>query len=114
MALSEFENKLFEKPVKEYCANKYPAHIRNELYLDYEIKDQSIILFTVRPRWDNPSETMKGMIAKATYVKSKKVWKLYWQRADLKWHGYEPKPAVKSVDKFIQVVEEDAYGCFYG
>ena len=114
MALSEFENKRFGNPVKAYCTNKYPAHIRNELYLDYEITDQSIILFTVRPRWKTPSKIVKSMIAKATYVKSKKTWKLYWQRADLKWHGYEPKPAVKSVEEFIQVVEEDAYGCFYG
>jgi len=72
MALSEFEIKRFEKPVTAYCAAKYPAHIKNELYLDYEMNDQSIILFTVRPRWKNPSEITKGMIAKATFVKSKK------------------------------------------
>jgi hypothetical protein len=114
MALSEFESKRFEKPVKAYCDSKYPANIRDQLYLDYEIKDQSIILFTVRPRWNNPLETVKGMIAKATYVKSKKVWKLYWQRADLKWHGYPPKPEVKSVEEFLRVVEADDHGCFYG
>ncbi len=114
MAFSEFESIRFGKIVKAYCDNKYPAHIRNELYLDYEIKDQGIILFTVRPRWNNPSETMKGMIAKATYVKSTKAWKLYWQRADMKWHGYKPKPEVDSVEEFIEVVEADEHGCFYG
>jgi hypothetical protein len=114
MALSEFEIKRYEKPIKAYCASKYPAHIRNELYLDYAIKDQSIILFTVRPQWNDPSKTSEGMIAKVTYVKSKKTWKLYWQRADLKWHGYEPKPEVKSVEDFIETIEADDYGCFYG
>ena len=77
MTFSEIEKIRFEKILKAYCDNKYPADIRNELYLDYEIKDQSIILFTVRPRWDKPSETMKDMTAKATYVKSTKTWKLY-------------------------------------
>lgn len=114
MALSEFENKRSEQLLKNYCANKYPAHIRNELYLDYKIKDQSIILFTVRPYWNNPSETVESMIAKATYVKNKKIWKLYWQRADMKWHGYEPKPEVRSVDEFLEIVEADKYACFYG
>jgi len=114
MALSEFEIKRYEKPVKAYCANKFPAHIKNELYLDYEINDQSIILFTVRPRWNDPTKTMKGMIAKATYVKNKNIWKLYWQRADLKWHKYPPKPEVKSVEEFLRIVEEDASHCFYG
>ena len=114
MALSEFEIKRYEKPVKEYCANKYPAHIRNELYLDYEIKGQDIILFTVRPRWDNPSEIVNGMIAKTTYVKSTKSWKIYWQRADMKWHGYKPKPEVDSVEEFLEVVQADTHACFYG
>ncbi len=114
MALSEVETKRYEKLVKAYCDNKYPAHIRNELYLNYEIQDQSIILFTVRPQWNNPSETVKGMIAKATYVKSIKIWKLYWQRADLKWHGYEPKPEVKSVEEFLEIVKADKHACFYG
>jgi len=114
MALSEFENKRFEQLLKNYCENKYPAHIRNELYLGYRIKDQSIILFTVRPLWNNPSKTVESMIAKATYVKNKKIWKLYWQRADMKWHGYEPEPEVKSVEEFIEVVEADKHACFYG
>jgi hypothetical protein len=114
MAFSEFENIRFAKILKAYCDNKYPAHIRNELYLDYAIKDQSIILFTVRLRWDNPSEIVNGMIAKATYVKSTKTWKIYWQRSDLKWHGYEPKQEANSIEDFLEVVEADEYGCFYG
>ena len=114
MAISEFEIKRFKKPVKAYCASKFSAHIRNELYLDYEIKDQSIILFTVRPRWDNPLEISKGMIAKATYVKSTKKWNLYWQRSDLKWHKYLPESEVNSVEEFLKIVEADGHGCFYG
>ena len=114
MTLSEFENIRFAKIVKAYCDNKYPAHIRNELYLDYKIKDQSIILFTVRPQWNDPSKTMESMIAKATYVKNNNKWKLYWQRADMKWHGYEPEPEVKSVEEFLEVVDADKHACFYG
>lgn len=114
MALSEFEIKRYEKPIKAYCANKFPAHIRNELRLDYVIKDQSIILFTVRPQWDDPTQIINSEFAKATYVKTKKVWMIYWMRANLKWYGYEPKAEVKSIEEFIETVEEDKYGCFYG
>ena len=42
------------------------------------------------------------------------TWKLYWQRADLKWHGYKPKTEVNSVEEFLEIVEADEYGCFYG
>jgi hypothetical protein len=35
-------------------------------------------------------------------------------RRDLKWHGYEPMPEVKSVDAFFKLVAEDANACFFG
>ncbi len=114
MAFSEFEIKRYEKPIKAYCENKFPAHIRNELRLDYAIKDQSIILFTVRPQWDDPTKTIESVFAKATYVKSKKRWKIYWHRSNMKWYGYEPQAEVKSIEDFIETVEADKYGCFYG
>jgi hypothetical protein len=38
----------------------------------------------------------------------------FWQRRDLKWHSYEPKPEVKSVDEFALLVSEDPYACFFG
>ncbi len=114
MALSEFEIKRYEKPIKAYCANKFPAHIRGELRLDYAIKDQSIILFTVRPQWNDLTKIIESTFAKATYVKNTKIWKIYWQRANMKWYGYEPMPEVKTIEEFIDTVEEDKYGCFYG
>ena len=63
---------------------------------------------------DNPKEKTAIAFAKATYVKSKKIWKIYWQRADLKWHGYEPNPEVKQIEDFLSVVDQDEYGCFFG
>jgi len=53
-------------------------------------------------------------VAKATYVRSRGVWRVFWQRRDLKWHSYEPKPEVKSVDEFALLVSEDTHACFFG
>jgi hypothetical protein len=41
-------------------------------------------------------------------------WKVFWKRADLKWHGYEPTAAVPSIEQFLAVVDADPYGCFFG
>ncbi|HKL26212.1 MAG TPA: DUF3024 domain-containing protein [Desulfuromonadales bacterium] len=57
---------------------------------------------------------MESPVAKATYVKIRKIWKIYWMRADLKWHGYQPDPVVQSIEEFLEIVERDEYGCFYG
>ncbi|HYP68298.1 MAG TPA: DUF3024 domain-containing protein [Thiobacillaceae bacterium] len=43
---------------------------------------------------------MESPVAKATYVKTQGMWKVYWMRADLKWHGYAPAPKVQTVDAF--------------
>ena len=53
-------------------------------------------------------------MAKATYVRSQNIWKVYWQRADLKWHSYDPDPEVDSIEDFLSVVDADKYACFFG
>jgi len=115
MAFSEFELKKYEKAVKEFIEKKRPPiHLRKKLDLGYRIEGQSVELFEVRPRWDNPNETIQSSVAKAIYVKTQGVWKIYWQRADLKWHGYEPHPEASSIEEFLKVVESDEYACFFG
>lgn len=115
MALSEFEIKKIEKSVEEYIEKRRPpSHIRNEVDLNYRIDNQSVEIFEVRSLWNNPDEKIEGAIAKATYVKKQKKWKLYWQRADLKWHRYEPNPEVKTIEQFVSIVEQDEFACFWG
>lgn len=115
MAFSELELKCCEKAVEAFMqVRRPPPQIRNELDLRYRIKGQSIELFEVRPDWRDPEKTMETPVAKATYVRTQGVWKVYWQRADLKWHRYDPHGEVKSVEEFLNVVDVDQYGCFFG
>ena len=115
MAVSEFETKRIEKIMEGYLERtRPPVHIRNELDIAYRIDNQSIELFEVRSAFRNPEQKIEHAIAKATYVKRAKEWRLYWMRADLKWHRYEPVPEVDSLEDFLEVIEDDAHGCFYG
>lgn len=115
MALSELEIKRCEKVVGQYVENRRPpAHIRNELDLAFRIKEQSVEIFEIRPLWREPGVKIESPVAKATYVKTQGIWKIYWQRADLKWHRYDPQAEVKTIEQFLEVVERDKFGCFYG
>ena len=115
MALSEFEIRKLEKCVGDYVKRTRPSpHLRDRVDLSFRIKNQSVEIFEIRPYWKDPRKKIEESIAKATYVKVSRVWKIYWQRADLKWHRYEPIPEVKTIDAFIKVVEDDKYACFYG
>jgi len=91
-----------------------PENFRHELDLAYSIEDQSIRIFEIRSRWNDPDIKIECNVAKATYIKSRNIWKVYWLKADLKWHKYEPKSEVKKIDEFIKLVEEDKYYCFWG
>lgn len=91
-----------------------PVHIRNELDLGYRMTDQSVEIFEIRPFWRNPEEKIEQAVAKATYVKKQRIWKIYWQRADLKWHRYDPAPETDSLEEFLALVEHDEYACFFG
>jgi hypothetical protein len=115
MAFSELERYRFEKPIKAFVeARRPPPHSRQEIDIGYRFNNQSIELFEARPAFDRRDEVIEHPIAKATYVKSTNTWKIYWMRADLKWHRYEPQPTASKVEEFIAEVNRDPYGCFFG
>ena len=92
-----------------------PPHIRPKLDLGFRISRQSVEIFEIRPRRRGPpDEKHESPVAKATYVRARRVWRVFWRRRDLKWHGYEPRPEVKSVEEFASLVSEDAHSCFFG
>lgn len=115
MSLSEFEIKRAEKVIQGFLEkHRPPPHIRPQLDLGGRVSGQSVEIFSIRPRYDDPSIRMETPAAKATYVKSRGLWKVYWMRADLKWHAYEPQAEVKSLEAFLDLVGEDAHACFFG
>lgn len=115
MTLSGIETKTIEKAIAAFMEKRRPAiSIRSKLDLGYRISGQSLELFEIRPKWDKPEIVLEHAFAKTTYVRTQKVWKIFWMRADLKWHSYEPVPEVNSVEKFLAVVDRDEYSCFFG
>lgn len=115
MALNDIERKRIEKAVDAFVQQRRPAaHIRPQLDIGFRLTGQSVEIFEVRPRWNKPDVKMEHAVAKATFVRSQDCWKIFWMRADLKWHGYEPLPAVDSVEEFLAAVDKDEYGCFWG
>lgn len=115
MEFSEFEQKRYEKMISAYIETRRPEpKIRDKLDISYRISGQNIEIFEVRPDWKEPSVIHEHPIAKATYVKTTNNWKIYWMKADLKWHGYEPDLTVKTLEQFISILDTDEFGCFWG
>lgn len=107
---------IHEAIVKNYIESIRPKdpEIRKKVDIGYSYDGKSFILFEIRPEWKNPEEKMKHEFAKIRYYKTREEWTLYWMRASGKWELYEPFPTSKYLDKIIEIIEEDAFACFFG
>jgi len=59
--------------------------IRNQLDIGYSFEKNTAEIYEIRPDWQDNSIKNTFPFAKFKYIKSKKVWKLYWMRASGKW-----------------------------
>lgn len=115
MALDVFKTLEVIEVMENFISRIRPAeHIRSQLDIGYKIEDQSIIIFEIRPQWNKPEIILEHPFAKTTFVKTKNNWKVFWRRADAKWHSYTPKPTVSSLQNFTKLIQEDKYHCFFG
>ena len=115
MALTEIELRRSEKALAQFLERRRPPeHIRDQLDIEYRMNGHSVEIFEVRPDWQDKSKKMESPVAKATFVRTRNRWRVFWMRRDLKWHGYEPNLEVHSLEAFLNVVARDEYCCFFG
>jgi len=116
MAFTDDQIAEFTGMIEDYfwSRRRPPLNLRDKIREGQRITDNAVELFFVRPLWNDPERQVEEPIAKARYVKSRDVWKIYWMRADCKWHSYPPVPEVKTFEEFLFLVEEDANACFFG
>ena len=115
MALELFDTVNIIEIMENYLdRSRPPEHIRPELDIGYRIENQSVILFEIRPMFLDETKTMESPFAKTTFIRKTNSWKVFWMRADLKWHTYTPNPEVDRLEDFLQLVDRDEYACFKG
>ncbi|MEX0771176.1 MAG: DUF3024 domain-containing protein [Balneolaceae bacterium] len=115
MAFTKQEEEQYEAVVRKFIDRRRPSpEIRSELDIGCSIRGQSIEIHEIRPQWNKPVIKRKYPVAKTTWVQTQKKWKIYWMRADLKWHAYDPLPEVERLEEFLEEVDRDPGGCFWG
>jgi len=115
MAFTEEQRHAVEAELSAFMAlRRPPEHIRDRLDLGFRCEDSSVIIFEIRPRWNDPNERTEHPVAKARYFKSRDSWTVYWMRADLKWHIYPPLAEVRHIGDFLDEVDSDPNACFWG
>ena len=115
LVLNAIEKQKIDKVVGEFVESRRPPlSMRAQVDLAYRLTGQSVELFEIRPVWQGNGETREDPIAKATFVRTRGIWQLYWQRADLKWHAYEPLPKARTLEEIVAEIDADPCCCFWG
>ena len=91
-----------------------PLHLREKIREGQRLNGLHIELFFARPSFFRPGEIIEEDIARIQWVRARKIWKIYWKRADLKWHRYDPHPEAANLAEALRIIDEDACCCFFG
>ena len=114
MAFNELDLKRIDNCVGAFCRRRTRPELADQLRLVYEIHGQSVVIAEERPDWQNPAERMRTSVAKLRFVRASGIWTLYWMRADLKWHAYQPAAPSRDMATLVDVVDRDEYCAFFG
>ena len=110
MAFDTATYELIERDVAAYVEPiRPPALCRDEFDIGYRIQKQSVEIFAIRP-----GTQRHYPVAKATYIRTRDVWRIYWYKHDRQWHGYAPLPEAFDLARVLQEVDADPAGCFWG
>lgn len=97
-----------------FCGNRSPGHLKDKLHLTYEVKGHEVVIVERRPRWDNETEWTETPVANLKFIRSANKWRLYWMRADMKWHKYSGLSSSHRLDVLLQEIDADPLACFFG
>ena len=105
-----------ESTIKQYVESLRPknSEIRKQRDFGYSYDGKIVILYEIRPLWNNRKEAQKIAFVKIRYYKSRQNWNLFWMRANGKWELYDPFPESSHLVKIIEIIKEDKLGCFFG
>ena len=105
-----------ESTIKNFIHSIRPKDekIRAEIDFDYSFDGKVALLYEIRPFWNDPTKKTKMEFAKIRFYKTKNEWNLYWMRASGNWKIYEPLSKSSHLEKLLNEIKNDPYGCFFG
>lgn len=114
MALSEIEQADVVRRLRAFCDARIPPAVRNKVRVGFRIRGAEVVLFEERPAFSPPHEWREAPVAKFRYVGTRKMWRLYCQHRDLRWHAYQALPAAPTFKELLDEVAADPTGIFWG
>ena len=114
MAFSELELKRIDKTLGSIRRRLSRPEHADKLRFVFEIDGHTVSIYEERPPWDGVGEWTRTGIARFRFNRSRREWRLYWMRQDLRWHLYDPDEMPADLASLVAVVGADKHGAFFG
>lgn len=113
-ALTDLQQHQVETLLTALCRLPDDPAVRSQLRHGFRVEGLSVILFASRPAFRAPHEWRDEQVAKFTYVKTARRWKLFCMFRDLKWRGYQPLSESPDLALLVDEVRRDPTAIFWG
>jgi hypothetical protein len=102
--------------VRRWCRAQVPADVRDKLRIECDVSGRDVVIVERRPPWGPEAgpEWTTTPVALLRYLKSRRVWRLYWRGSDERWHEYPELPFSASVEELLHELDRDPTALFWG
>jgi hypothetical protein len=112
--LNDIQQAQVAKLMAPICASHTDPAIDPQIRVGFRLEGPSVILFSSAPSFRNPQQWLERPVAKFTFVKVSRRWRLFCVFRDLKWRAYEPLPEAPELERLVDEVRRDPTGIFWG
>ena len=100
--------------IRQYCGGRVPAHLRDEVRVEADVRGKSVTIFECRPP-SQPTLTdwFRVPVAQLRYNSDGHLWTLYWADRNSRWHRYDDIEPGTS-DELLNEIDEDPMCVFWG
>lgn len=114
MSLSELTKKQVESILAQFCKQRVPDHVKDQVRLTFDIKGNNVTLYEERPFYADPSRWTKMQVAQFRFDPKSKKWSLYCKYRDERWHEHIDNIPTTNFRDLLDEVDEDPTGIFWG
>ena len=100
--------------IRQFCDRRVPAHLRDQVRVEADVRGKSVTIFDCRPPWHpNLTDWSRVPVAQLRYDPDATSWTLYWADRNSRWHRYDDiEPG--TADELLNEINEDPTCIFWG
>lgn len=108
--MDQFTKTRVTKIMAEYIKNRVPAHLQNQIKLNYKIRGNNVTLLEERPAFGRDEWVQREI---AQFRKEQEQWKVYWMDSKKRWHYIEEIEPNENFETQLKIVDTDDRGFFW-